>query len=213
MGSAKNCCAALALVAVTQGMGRDAAAKDAPMVVARPPAPIVAVDAPGPASVKPPSPQLTPALVNYLQKRQLVALCAPPLPDSVDLQPGPPTGSAPCLVVADCDGDGVDDVAVLIAQAKGTKRAGLLIETKAGVIQFGAGLRTRWTKIDDDRKSRVVRAPADILARASLRSLRGLVSPPIQLAPKGVVLAISGGDAAMAIFSDGKRWYTYHLGF
>ncbi len=208
MGSAKICCVAFAVAAVTQAMGRSAVAKDAPVVVARPATAIAAVDASAPAPR-----QLSPVLMKYVQKRQLVTLCAPPLPDSVDLQPGPPTGRAPCLVVADFDGDSVDDVAVLIAQAKGNKRAGVLIETKSGVIQFGAGLRTRWTEIDDNHKARVVRAPADISARASLRSLRGLVSPPIQLAPKGVVLAISGGDAAMAIFSDGKRWYTFHLGF
>jgi hypothetical protein len=117
------------------------------------------------------------------------------------------------LVVADFDGDGSDDSAVLIAQAKGRKRAGVLLETKDGVIQFGAGARTRWTEIDDKGKARATRAPADLTARASLRSLPGLRSPPIQLPPKGVVLAISGGDATLAIFTDGKRWYSSHLGF
>lgn len=176
--------------------------------------PTAGKDAPPQAKVTSATPpQLTPGLLTFLQKRQLVTLCAPPLSDSVDLQPGLPTGTTPCVVVADFDGDGTDDVAVLIAQAKGRKRAGVLLETTAGVMQFGAGVRTRWTAIDDNGKARVARTPLDLTARASLRSLRGSTSPLIQFSPKGVVLALSGGDATIAIFSDGKRWYTCHLGF
>ncbi len=149
----------------------------------------------------------------YLTKNKLVTLCAPPQADSSDLQPGEADATTRCIANADFDGDGVVDVAVLIAERTGKQRSGILIKTASGLIRFGAGATTKWRSIDDDGKIHRQKSPLDLQARAALRVFdwSRFANKPVQL--KADAIELSGGDASMIIFSDGRRWYAMHAGY
>lgn len=149
------------------------------------------------AEEKPASP-VDAKLAAYLTKHHLVVRC----------------GSDACSTAADFDSDGTSDRAVLVAEANGKQRTGIVVQTAQGIVQFGAGARSPWKTIGDDGASHRSKSPADLQAPSFVRVYvwPGGRLPKAANAITGQAVEL-GYESARALFFDGKAWNWMVLGF